>query len=73
MKKWKELKSDERTAVIIAQKLINKENATIAELEKMMKVEEFLESRGINSYDYNLKERKNYNEYQPETLREFLK
>jgi len=72
MKKWKELKSDEKAAVMLAQKLIMKDGSTLAELETMMKVEEFLESRGLNSYDYNLESKKNFNEMQPETLKEFL-
>lgn len=73
MKKWKELKSDERAAVMLAQKLILKNDASLDELEKMMKVEDFLESRGVNSYDYDLKEKRNINEKLPATLKEFLK
>lgn len=72
MKTWNQLKQDERTAIIFAQKLTMKDGSTLAELETMMKVEEFLESRGLNSYDYNLESKKNFNELQPETLKEFL-
>lgn len=72
MKVWKQLKSDEKTAVILAQSLIKKQGASLVELQKMMEVEDFLESRGLRSFDYNLKNKKNFNEIQPETLKEFL-
>jgi hypothetical protein len=72
MKKWRELKSDEKAAVMLAQKLIMKDGATLAELETMMKVEEFLESRNLNSYDYNLNNKKSFNELLPKELKEFL-
>jgi hypothetical protein len=72
MKKWDELKSEEKAAVVTAQRLITKEDANFEELQKMMKVEEFLNQRGINSYDYNIEKMKSFNELQPEMLKEFL-
>jgi len=72
MKKWNQLTQKEKFAIMLAQKLTVQKDATTEDLERMMEAENFLQGRGLNSYDYNISKKKNYNELQPETLWEFL-